>query len=66
MQELKQIMKNYASRKWIVTIAIMVMAYQMPIAFKNAGISDAIILGGMALLAGVGVAYGIVNVKDSK
>ena len=66
MTEVQKILKGYLSRKWLISVAVMGLTYQLPVMFQSKGISDSVTLAALALIAGIGVSYGIVNVKDSK
>ena len=66
MNELKQLAKNFVSRKWIVTVAVLGMAYQLPLAFKKAEVNDMVTMMVLGIIVAAGVAYGVLNVKDSK
>lgn len=66
MQDLKQILKGFMSRKWLVTVAVLIMGYHVPIAFKKAEISEMVTMMVLGIIVAAGVAYGALNVKDSK
>lgn len=66
MEELKKYAKGFASRKWLVTVGVLAMTYQLPMSFKKADVSEAVTLMALGIIAAAGTAYGILNVKDSK
>ncbi len=57
---------KFLSRKFIVTLLVVGLGVASPIAYQKAGIGEGIILAVLALLSGVGVAYGVINMKDAK
>ena len=63
---MKQIIKGYFSRKFLLSMAVVASAYVLPISLHNHGLSDSVVLACLALVSGVGIAYGIVNIKDQK
>ena len=66
MNEIKQLVKNFVSRKWIITVAVMSMGYQIPLAFKKAEVNDMVTMMVLGIIVAAGVGYGVLNVKDSK
>lgn len=54
------------SRKFIVTLLVMLVTVIVPIIYKKSEISDSIIMTVLAIVGGIGVAYGVVNVFDRK
>ena len=56
---------KYFSRKFLVTIMVMLGAVVSPFLYSKAGVTDTVTLAVLAILGGVGVAYGVVNVKDA-
>ena len=66
MEDLKTLLKGYFSRKWLVTVAVLTMAYQIPMAFKKAEVSEGVTMMVLGIIVAAGVAYGVLNVKDSK
>jgi hypothetical protein len=59
-------MEKVLSRKFVVTILIMIASVVVPLMYKKAGVSDSIVMAVLALLGGVGVAYKVVNVMEHK
>jgi len=59
-------MSKYLSRKFVVTIMIMIAGPAVPYAYKHMGVSDTVTLAVLALIGGIGAAYGIVNVAQDK
>ena len=66
MQDVKKLLAGFMSRKWLVTVAVLGMAYQLPLAFKKAEVSETVTLMVLGIIVAAGTAYGILNVKDSK
>lgn len=66
MDEIKKIAKNFMSRKFILTFWITGLSVGVPITFKQHQISDNVVMAVLAILGGVGVAYGFINIKDAK
>lgn len=66
MQDLKNFLKGMFSRKWMVTVAVLGMAYKLPLAFKAADVSEGVTMMVLGIIVAAGTAYGILNVKDSK
>lgn len=59
-------MSKYLSRKFLVTIFVALSSVVVPILFKHAEVSDTVVLMVLGILGGIGTAYGILNVKESK
>jgi hypothetical protein len=59
-------LNRYFSRKFVLTIVVMLLSVGAPLLYKTNGVSDSITLSVIALLGGIGVAYGFINVKDAK
>ena len=60
-------MSKYLSRKFLLTIMVLILAYCAPIAYKSAGVSDTVALAVLAIMGGVGAAYGFIQGKlDAK
>ncbi len=51
------------SKKLFVTTVVLAMGYSAPIVFSRCGITADVTLSFMALLTGIGVAYGVVQGK---
>ena len=66
MKEIKVLLKGYVSRKWLVTMVVIASAVKLPLLFHSAGVSDSVTLAAIGLITSMGVAYGVVNIKDSK
>ena len=56
-------MNKYFSRKFLVTIAVLALGFVGPIAFVKFGVGSEVTMAFMALVASVGVAYGVVQGK---
>lgn len=54
---------KYFSRKFILTILISLMSAIAPVVYKKFDVSDMVTLSVLALLGGVGAAYGFINIK---
>jgi len=54
---------KYGSRKFILTITIMALSALLPLAYKYVGVGDAVTMTVLGILAGVGTAYGFINLK---
>ena len=54
---------KYFSKKFFVTCAVLVLGFAGPIVFVKAGVDANTTLAFMALIASVGVAYGVVQGK---
>lgn len=59
-------MVKFLSRKFVVTILVMLLGVFVPVIYQKSGVSESLMLAVIALLSGVGVAYGVVNLKESK
>jgi hypothetical protein len=57
---------KFMSRKFIVTIMVMVAASVLPSAYHGAGVSDTVVLAVLGIIAGIGASYGVLNVKDAQ
>lgn len=57
---------KFLSRKFIVTIAVMILSVAAPILYQNLGVSETVTLTVLAMIGGVGTAYGVINYKDAK
>ena len=55
---------KYFSRKFIVTLLVTVVALIIPIVYHKIGVNEMITMAVLAIVGGVGVAYGVVNIKD--
>lgn len=66
MQDVKKLLSGFMSRKWLVTVAVLGMAYQLPLAFKKAEVNDMVTMMVLGIIVAAGVGYGVLNVKDSK
>jgi len=54
---------KYGSRKFILTITIMALSALLPLAYKYVGVGDSVTMTVLGILAGVGTAYGFINLK---
>lgn len=57
---------RFLSRKFILTVVVLLMVGILPMIYKNNGVSEAVTMVVLGLLGAVGAAYGFVNVKDAK
>lgn len=55
---------KFFSRKFIVTLLVITLGPVLPIAYKHLEISETVMLAVLALVSGVGIAYGVINTKD--
>lgn len=56
---------KFLSRKFIVTLLVVGLGAGLPLAYQKAGVGEGVILAVLALLTGVGIAYGVINTKDA-
>jgi len=54
---------KYGSRKFILTIVIIVLSSIIPLGYKYMNVGDAVTMTVLGIMAGVGTAYGFVNIK---
>jgi hypothetical protein len=59
-------MNKFLSRKFIMTIVLGILAFVTPIVFAKFAISETVILAVLGLYTGIGVTYGILNVREKK
>lgn len=59
-------LKKFVSRKFFLTVFIVLLAVLAPIIYKDKGVQDAVTMTVLGILAGVGAAYGFLNIRDSK
>lgn len=57
-------MNKFLSRKFIMTIVLGALAFITPIVFSKFALSETVILAVLGLYTGIGVTYGILNVKE--
>lgn len=57
---------KFLSRKFILTVLVILMVGILPLLFIKAGVSDAICMTVLILLGAVGVSYGFMNLKEAK
>jgi len=57
---------KYFSRKFVLTVFVLLLAVIAPVAYKDKGVSDMVLLAVLGILSGVGVAYGFLNVREAK
>lgn len=58
-------MSKYLSRKFLLTVTILLLSSALPVIYKNSQVSDSVMLAVLAILAGVGTAYGFLNLKEA-
>jgi ClpP class serine protease len=63
---MNQIMASLGGRKFIVSLLVMVSSIAAPALYKQLGVSDSIVMMVLGIIGSIGVAYGAVNVWDSK
>jgi hypothetical protein len=54
---------KFTSRKFILTVVIITLTALLPMAYKWLGVGEAVTMTVLGIMAGVGAAYGFVNVK---
>jgi hypothetical protein len=57
---------KYFSRKFILTLIVLILSAVSPYIYKQIDVSDTVALAVLAIFGGVGVAYGFINVQDAK
>lgn len=57
---------KFLSRKFILTVIVLMLVAIAPICYKQNGVSDTIVLTVLLIFAAVGTAYGFINLKDAK
>lgn len=57
---------KFLSRKFILTIIVIILVGVLPIVYKTNGVGDSICMTVLGLLGAVGVAYGFINLKEAK
>lgn len=57
---------KYFSRKFVLTLLVILLSVIAPYLYKQIEVSDSVVLAVLAILGGVGVAYGFINVQDAK
>lgn len=56
---------KFFSRKFIVTLLVTMLASMLPVVYTKAGVGEGVMLAVLGILGGVGVAYGVINMKDA-
>ena len=56
---------KYLSRKFIITILILLFSSAIPVVYKGAGVSDMVVMAVLTILGAIGSAYHVANVKDA-
>ncbi len=59
-------MNKFLSRKFILTVLVVLLSVMAPFVYKKVEVTDQVTLMVLAILGGVGVAYGFINLKASK
>ena len=59
-------MIKFLSRKFIISILIVVISFICPIVYQAMHVSDQVTMLVLGIIGGVGVAYGVINVKDAQ
>lgn len=59
-------MEKFKSRKYALSVYVLLGSTIVPIAYHFIGISEAVTMSVLGILASVGVGYGIVNVQAAK
>jgi hypothetical protein len=57
---------RFLSRKFILTVVVLLMVGILPMIYKSNGVSETVTLTVLCLLGAVGAAYGFMNVRDAK
>jgi hypothetical protein len=57
---------KFLSRKFILTILVLILVPILPIGYKELAVSDAITMAVLGIIASVCAAYGILNLKDAQ
>jgi hypothetical protein len=60
------IMASMGGRKFVIALIVMIVSVAAPALYKHLEVSDAITMMVLGIIGGIGVAYGAVNVLDSK
>ena len=55
---------KYFSRKFIVTILVAIIGAIAPIVYTKLGVSEMVTMTVLAMVGGIGAAYGVINIKD--
>lgn len=55
--------QKFKSRKFLLTIFISVISIFLPLAYKVNGVSEAVTISVLGILAGVGISFGIIEGK---
>lgn len=54
---------KFKSRKFLLTVFISIVSIFLPLAYKVNGISEAVTIAVLGILAGVGISFGIIEGK---
>ena len=54
---------KFTSRKFILTVVIITLSAILPMLYKWLGVGEAVTITVLGIMAGVGTAYGFVNIK---
>lgn len=57
---------KYLSRKFLITLLLMILSSVLPLVYHKDGVSDTVTLTVLGLMTSIGVAYKIANVAESK
>lgn len=59
-------MIRFLSRKFILSVLILITAAIVPVVYKTMAVSDSVTMLVLGVIAGVGAAYGVINMQDAK
>lgn len=57
---------RFKSRKFLLSVLVMISAMVLPAVFHAIGIADAVTMTSLGMITSVGAAYGLINVHDRK
>lgn len=57
-------MNRFGSRKFLLTLIVLLLLSLLPVFFKHNLVGDAVAMMALGGIIGVGVAYGFINIKD--
>lgn len=57
---------KYLSRKFLLTLLVVILSSVLPVVYKDKGVSDNVLLVVLALFGGIGAAYHFVNLKEAQ
>lgn len=57
---------KFFSRKFLLTLLVLGASSGLPVLYKQLEISEIVTLTVLGIIAGIGTAYGFINLKESK